>query len=47
VYVNLIADDEADRVPNAYGPNLQRLQGLKRKWDPENVFASNHNIQPS
>jgi FAD/FMN-containing dehydrogenase len=47
VYVNLIADDEVDRVPAAYGPNLRRLQELKRKWDPENIFASNHNIAPS
>jgi FAD/FMN-containing dehydrogenase len=47
VYVNLIADDETDRVPNAYGPNFRRLRELKRMWDPENLFSSNHNIPPA
>jgi len=47
VYVNLIADDEADRVPNAYGVNWRRLRELKRTWDPQNLFRSNHNIPPA
>jgi FAD/FMN-containing dehydrogenase len=47
VYVNLIADDEVGRVPAAYGRNLPRLQRLKREWDPENLFTSNHNIEPA
>lgn len=46
VYVNLIADDEGDRVPAAYGENYARLVELKRKWDPRNLFGSNHNIPP-
>lgn len=47
VYVNLIADDEANRVPNAYGPNYRRLRDLKRAWDPDNMFRSNHNVPPA
>lgn len=46
VYVNLIGDDELDRVPSAYGPNWDRLVELKTKWDPTNLFASNYNIEP-
>lgn len=46
VYVNLIADDESDRVPAAYGDNYERLVGLKQKWDPDNLFTSNYNIPP-
>lgn len=46
VYVNLIADDEDDRVPDAYGANYSRLVELKRRWDPNNLFASNYNIPP-
>jgi FAD/FMN-containing dehydrogenase len=46
VYVNLIADDEPDRVPAAYGSNYQRLVELKQKWDPDNLFSSNYNIPP-
>ncbi len=46
VYVNLIADDEADRVSAAYGDNYARLVELKQKWDPTNMFSSNYNISP-
>ena len=46
VYVNLIGDDEADRIPSAYGANYERLVGLKTVWDPDNVFSSNYNIEP-
>jgi FAD/FMN-containing dehydrogenase len=47
VYVNLLGDDEEDRVPAAYGENYRRLVELKIKWDPANLFRMNHNIQPS
>lgn len=46
VYVNLIADDEDERVLAAYGPNYERLVGLKEEWDPNNLFSSNYNIPP-
>ncbi|HEY3428125.1 MAG TPA: FAD-binding oxidoreductase [Acidimicrobiia bacterium] len=46
VYVNLIAEDEADRVSAAYGDNYGRLVELKQKWDPSNLFNNNYNIPP-
>ncbi len=46
VYVNLIADDETDRIPAAYGSNYARLVELKQQWDPTNLFSSNYNIPP-
>ena len=47
-YVNYLADDEAgDPVRAAYGLNYPKLQALKAKYDPENVFHLNQNIQPS
>ena len=46
VYVNLLGDDEAGRIPNAYGGNYARLRTLKAQWDPDNVFRMNHNIEP-
>ncbi|HET8818699.1 MAG TPA: FAD-binding oxidoreductase [Xanthomonadaceae bacterium] len=46
VYANMLADDEADRIGAAYGARYARLRELKRRWDPGNVFRSNHNIDP-
>jgi len=46
VYVNLLGEDEPDRVAEAYGPNYGRLVTLKRRWDPDNVFRNNRNISP-
>jgi FAD/FMN-containing dehydrogenase len=45
VYVNLLGTDEQARVPAAYGDNYQRLVELKRTWDPDNLFRTNHNIR--
>jgi FAD/FMN-containing dehydrogenase len=48
-YVNYSpADESVDRVRAAYGDDRwQRLVAVKRRYDPENVFRFNHNIQPS
>jgi hypothetical protein len=35
VSVNFLTAGEGDRVRSAYGPNYDRLAGLKRKYDPE------------
>lgn len=46
-YVNYLDRDEApDRVITAYGSNYGRLQQLKAKYDPQNVFHMNQNIRP-
>jgi FAD/FMN-containing dehydrogenase len=47
VYVNLLGEDEAARVPAAYGSNYERLRDIKRIWDPMNIFRANHNIPPA
>lgn len=47
-YMNYFDDDErADAVAAAYGPNYRRLQEIKAKYDPENFFHMNQNIQPA
>jgi FAD/FMN-containing dehydrogenase len=45
-YVNFMADDDAGRVSQNYGPNYERLRSIKRAWDPDNVFHLNQNIAP-
>jgi FAD/FMN-containing dehydrogenase len=48
VYVNFISDENADRVKDAYTPEVwQRLIALKTKWDPTNLFRVNQNIRPT
>jgi hypothetical protein len=45
VYVNFLGDEGAERVRQAYGPEkYDRLQALKRKYDPDNFFRLNQNI---
>jgi hypothetical protein len=48
VYLNFIGEGEGvDRVIAGWGrDNYARLQRVKRKFDPDNVFRSNHNILP-
>lgn len=46
VYLNFLSEGE-DRVRSAYGANYDRLLTLKDRYDPENLFASNINIQPT
>ena len=46
-WLNYLGDDQdADAVRGAYGPNYERLVELKRRYDPENFFHHNHNIEP-
>jgi FAD/FMN-containing dehydrogenase len=45
-YTNYLSADAYDRVRQAYGANYERLLDLKRRYDPDNVFRLNHNIDP-
>ena len=47
VYVNFLTADERDRVRAAYGVNYERLARVKRRYDPDNLFRVNQNIQPA
>jgi FAD/FMN-containing dehydrogenase len=46
-YVNFLMDEGTERIQDAYGTEkYQRLLDLKRKYDRENLFRHNHNIDP-
>ena len=48
VYANNLGSEEGDdRVRAAYGPNYERLASLKARYDPGNLFRSNHNVVPA
>jgi FAD/FMN-containing dehydrogenase len=49
VYVNFLdSDDDTNRIHEAYGDaNYLRLVEVKTKYDSENVFRNNTNIQPA
>ena len=46
-YVNYMAADDGSFVHEAYGPNMARLVDVKRRYDPDNVFRLNQNIDPA
>jgi FAD/FMN-containing dehydrogenase len=47
-YVNfLTADEGLERTRAAYGASWDRLAALKARYDPENLFRFNQNVQPS
>ncbi|MBA3497332.1 MAG: FAD-binding oxidoreductase [Gemmatimonadales bacterium] len=47
VYINFIGDEGEDRVVAAFGrEGYARLQALKDRYDPDNLFRSNQNIRP-
>jgi len=46
-YVNFLTQEEADRLPFAYGATYNRLVQLKNKYDPTNLFRMNQNIKPA
>jgi FAD/FMN-containing dehydrogenase len=44
---NYVSEDAGDRVSRLYGAETyERLVAVKRRWDPDNVFALNQNIRP-
>ena len=48
VYVNFLGDEGAERVQQSYGSKkYDRLQTLKRKYDPDNFFGLTRTSRPT
>ena len=45
-YVNFMAEDDQSRVRANYRGSYDRLADTKRRYDPDNLFRHNQNIQP-
>jgi FAD/FMN-containing dehydrogenase len=45
-YVNFMMEEGEDRIRATYGKNYKRLQKIKKRYDPTNLFRVNQNIQP-
>jgi FAD/FMN-containing dehydrogenase len=46
-YVNNLTAEDGRKVHEVWGSNYRRLVTVKRRYDPDNVFRLNHNIDPS
>jgi FAD/FMN-containing dehydrogenase len=47
-YVGFMGEENEETLRAAYpGGNWERLRGLKRRYDPANLFRLNHNIPPA
>lgn len=46
-YINFMMEEGTDRIKATYGDNYERLQKIKTKYDPDNFFRVNQNIEPA
>ncbi len=46
-YVNYLSSTDPAEVRRTYGDNFPRLQSVKRRYDPNNIFHNNRNIPPA
>jgi FAD/FMN-containing dehydrogenase len=46
-YVNFLMDEGQEQVRASYRGNYDRLARIKHRYDPDNIFRINQNIQPA
>ena len=46
-FVNIQTDSNEERIRAAFGNHYARLVDVKNKWDPNNLFDQNQNIDPT
>jgi FAD/FMN-containing dehydrogenase len=45
-YVNVLPDTDEVHLSRSYGSKYPRLQEIKGRYDPDNLFHGNANIRP-
>ncbi len=45
-YINFMMEEGDERIRATYGDNYEKLVEVKTKYDPQNLFRVNQNIQP-
>ena len=46
-YINFLMNEGQDRVKASYRGNYSRLARVKERYDPDNTFHINQNVQPA
>lgn len=46
-YVNFMMEEGHERIKETYRDNYDKLVGIKKRYDPENLFRVNQNINPN
>ena len=46
-YVNALEGQDDDQIRDTYGAKYDRLTAIKAKYDPQNIFHRNANIEPA
>ena len=46
-YVNALDGTAGQRIRDSYGHKYDRLAAIKARYDPENLFRRNANIEPA
>ena len=46
-YLNFMMEEGEDRIRATYGDNYERLREVKARYDPENFFHVNQNVEPA
>ena len=46
-YINFMMDEGQDQISASYRGNYDRLARVKARYDPDNIFRINQNIQPT
>ena len=47
IHDTALEGQERDRVRETYGEKYERLAAIKAKYDPQNIFHRNVNIEPA